>query len=125
MRSYGSAVGKRQRRVHVGQVGGKRVKEQRAHVREHHPEAAAAARRRREADVARTVRARAIRVVVLALLALEPRVEPALRLIEALRIFELGFERHEGFADERGERVEGARGGVLGGAIANLRHVRC
>ena len=41
-----------------------------------------------------------------------------------LRILQLGFERHEGFADERGERVERARGGVLGGAIANLRHVR-
>ena len=30
----------------------------------------------------------------------------------------------KGLADERGEKLEGARGGVLGGAIANLRHVR-
>ena len=41
-----------------------------------------------------------------------------IRLIEPLRILQLGLERHEGLADERGERVEGARGGVLGGAIA-------
>ena len=56
--------------------------------------------------------------MVLALLPLEPRVEPALGLIEALRIFELGLERHERFVDKGGERVEGARGGVLGRAIA-------
>ena len=32
--------------------------------------------------------------------------------------FELGLERHERFVDKGGERVEGARGGVLGGAVA-------